>query len=190
MANLEKYQSFIVIKSIGIRLLSAKQTDINTVVNNIIGDVMGSRNRKNIERSSSDDPARIRYEWLATRECNTDTRMRVPKYHLRGASGNSVAIQCAWNLDPSVHWNATGENFLVVSVFHCASSVFQWPSSDIPVCFNYVNQHWIDTGTPLSACISQRGSSGIPVYLWLQWSSSVFQLCKLTLHHHWNTTVG
>ena len=59
VANLEKYQSFMVIKSIGIRLWSAKQTDINTVVNNIIGDVMGSRNRKNIERTSSDDPARI-----------------------------------------------------------------------------------------------------------------------------------
>ena len=51
------------------------------------------------------------------------------------SSGNPVAIQCAWNLDPSVHWNATGE---------------------MSVCF--------------------------------QWSSSVFQLCKLTLDRHWNTT--
>ena len=25
------------------------------------------------------------------------------------SSGNPVAIRCAWNLDPSVHWNATGE---------------------------------------------------------------------------------
>ena len=25
------------------------------------------------------------------------------------SSGNPVIIQCAWNLDPSVHWNATGE---------------------------------------------------------------------------------
>ena len=51
------------------------------------------------------------------------------------SSGNPVAIQCAWNLNPSVHWNATGE---------------------MPVCF--------------------------------QWSSSVFQLCKLTLYRHWDTT--
>ena len=51
------------------------------------------------------------------------------------ASGLPVTIQCAWNLDPSVHWNATGE---------------------MPVCF--------------------------------QWSSSVFQLCKLTLDRHWDTT--
>ena len=43
----------------------------------------------------------------------------------------------------------------------------------------------INNGTPLGASISQCGSSGIPVYLWLQWSSSVFQLCKLTLEHHW-----
>ena len=26
------------------------------------------------------------------------------------------------------------------------------------------------------------------MYLWLQWPSSVFQLCKLILDHHWNTT--
>ena len=67
------------------------------------------------------------------------------------ASGLPVAIQCAWNLDPSVHWNATGERIVGSQ---CAS-------------------------------ISQCGSSGIPVYLWLQWSSSVFQLCKLTLDCHW-----
>ena len=62
------------------------------------------------------------------------------------SSGNPVAIQCAWNLDPSVHWNATGE---------------------IPVCF-------------------QGSSNGLPVAF--QWSSSVFQLCKLTLDRHWDTT--
>ena len=62
------------------------------------------------------------------------------------SSGNPVAIQCAWNLDPSVHWNATGE---------------------MPVCF-------------------QWSSSGLPVAL--QWSSSVFQLCKLTLDRHWDAT--
>ena len=62
------------------------------------------------------------------------------------SSGNPVAIQCTWNLDPSVHWNATGE---------------------MPVCF-------------------QWSSSGLPVAF--QWSSSVFQLCKLTLDRHWDTT--
>ena len=45
--------------------------------------------------------------------------------------------------------------------------------SGLPVCFNYANKHLIATGTPLGASISQCGSSGIPVYLWLQWSSSV-----------------
>ena len=58
------------------------------------------------------------------------------------SSGNPVAIQSAWNLDLSVHWNATGE--------------------------------------------SQCASSGLPVAF--QWSSSVFQLCKLTLDRHWDTT--
>ena len=45
------------------------------------------------------------------------------------SSGNPVAIQCAWNLDPSVHWNATGEKPVV----------FQWLSSGFPVCSNYAN---------------------------------------------------
>ena len=46
-------------------------------------------------------------------------------------------------------------------------------SSGLPVCFNYANQHWIATGTSLGASSSQKGSSGMPVYLWVQWSSSV-----------------
>ena len=62
------------------------------------------------------------------------------------ASGNPVAIQCAWNLDPIVHWNATGERIVGSQ---CVSSV-------LPVVF--------------------------------QWCSSVFQLCKLTLDSHWDTT--
>ena len=52
------------------------------------------------------------------------------------ASGIPVAIQCAWNLDPSVHWNATGEKLLVASVLPV---VFQWLSSGLPVCSNYEN---------------------------------------------------
>ena len=98
------------------------------------------------------------------------------------SSGNPVAIQCAWNVDPSVHLNATGE----------MPVCFQWSSSGLPVAFQWSSSVFqlckltLDpTGTPLGASISQCGSSGIPVYLWLQWSSSVFQLCKLTLEHHW-----
>ena len=45
------------------------------------------------------------------------------------SSGNPVEIQCAWNLDPSVHWNATGE----------MPVCFQWLSSGLPVCSNYAN---------------------------------------------------
>ena len=47
----------------------------------------------------------------------------------------------------------------------CASSLpvaFQWSSSVFQLC-----------KLTLGASISQCGSSGIPVYLWLQWSSSV-----------------
>ena len=137
------------------------------------------------------------------------------------SSGLPVAIQCAWNLDPSVHWNATGGMPVVFQwsssgfpvVFQCVpimqintgsplehhwvlasasvvpvASQCTCGSSALPVCSNYANYHWIATGTPLGASIGQCGSSGIPVYLWLQWSPSVFRLCKLTLDRHWNTT--
>ena len=36
------------------------------------------------------------------------------------SSGNPTAIQCAWNLDPSVHWNVTGERIVGSQ---CVSSV-------------------------------------------------------------------
>ena len=56
------------------------------------------------------------------------------------SSGNPVAIQCAWNLYPSVHWNTTGERIVDSQ---CVSSVlpvvFQWLSSGLPVCSNYAN---------------------------------------------------
>ena len=92
------------------------------------------------------------------------------------SSGNPVAIQCAWNLDPSVHWNATGE---MPVCFQWSSSglpvAFQWSSSVFQLCKLTLDRHWDTTG-----CKRQ------PV--WFQWSSSVFQLCKLTLDRQWNTT--
>ena len=64
--------------------------------------------------------------------------------------------------------------------------VFQWLSSGLSMCSNYAHWHWIATGTPLGASISQCSSSGIPVYLWLQWSSSMLQInTGLPLEHHW-----
>ena len=63
--------------------------------------------------------------------------------------------------------------------------VFQWQSSGNPVCLALRPQctlecHWrMNLG-------SQCASSGLPVVF--QWSSSVFQLCKLTLDRHWDTT--
>ena len=100
------------------------------------------------------------------------------------SGGNPVCLELRpqWTLE--CHWRK--------NCCQCASSglpvVFQWLSSGLPVCSNYANLHWIATGTPLGASFSQCGSSGIPVYLWLQWSSSVFQLCKLTLDRRWDAT--
>ena len=73
--------------------------------------------------------------------------------------------------------------------FQCASSglpvAFKWCSSVSQLCELTPG---IASGTPLGASISQCSSSGIPVYFSLQWSSSLFQSCKLTLNRHWDTT--
>ena len=101
------------------------------------------------------------------------------------SSGNPVCLEVRPQCTLECHWRRIVGSQCVSSVLPV---VFQWLSSGIPVCSNYANEHWIATGTPLGASISQCGSSCIPVYLWLQWSSSMFQLCKLTLDRHWNTT--
>ena len=59
------------------------------------------------------------------------------------SSGNPVAIQCAWNLDPSIHWNATGE---MPVCFQWSSSglpvTFQWSSSVFQLCKLTLDRHW------------------------------------------------
>ena len=93
-------------------------------------------------------------------------------------SGNPVCLALRPQCTLECHWR----NASMLPV------VFRWSSSGFPVVFQCVPIMQINTGSPLGASISQCGSSGIPVYLWLQWSCSVFQLCKLTLDRHWNTT--
>ena len=106
------------------------------------------------------------------------------------SSGNPVAIQYAWNLDPSVHWNATGE---MPVCFQWSSSGlhqpvwFQWHTSVLvaPVVFQCVPIMQINTGSPLEhhwvlasasvvpvASQCTCGSSGLPVRS-VQWYPSV-----------------
>ena len=62
-------------------------------------------------------------------------------------SGNPVAIQCAWNSDPSVHWDATGE--MPVCFQWCSSGLpvaFQWSSSVFQLCKLTLDRHWDTTG--------------------------------------------
>ena len=70
-------------------------------------------------------------------QCHLEPSLSLSQW---SSSGLPVAIQCYWNLDPSVHWNATGERIVVSQ---CVSSVlqvvFQWLSSGLPVCSNYAN---------------------------------------------------
>ena len=123
--------------------------------------------------------------------------------HLHWASSNLVAIQCAWNLDPSVHCNATGD---IIFGTQCISSglqvAFQWwpimqintgsplehhwvlPSASVvpvassvlvdPAVFHCVPIMQINTGLPMGHhWLLASASSGISVYSWLQWSSSL-----------------
>ena len=101
--------------------------------------------------------------------------IQVTSIPLPWPSGLSVAIQCAWNLDPSVHWNATGE----------MPVCFQLSSSGFPVVFQCVPIMQINTGSPLGhhwelasasvvpvASQCTCGSSGLPVWS-VQWHPSV-----------------
>ena len=93
-----------------------------------------------------------------------------------------MAIQCAWNLDHSVHWNANGEKILVASAFPVC---FEWSSNGFPMVFQCVTIIQINTGSPLGhhwelasagvvpgASQCTCGSSGLPMWS-VQWYPSV-----------------
>ena len=84
------------------------------------------------------------------------------------ASGNPVAIQCAWNSDPSVHWNATGE----MPVY------FQWCSSGFPVVFQCVPIMQINTGSPPGHHWVLASASVVPVASQCTCGSSGLPVCS------------
>ena len=90
----------------------------------------------------------------------------VLSHPLTWASGLPVAIQCAWNLDPSVHWNTTGE---MIVGSQCASRglpvAFQWSSSVFQLCKLTLDRHWVLASASVVPVASQCacGSSGLPV---------------------------
>ena len=99
------------------------------------------------------------------------------KQPLPWASGLPVAIQCAWFLDLSVHWNTAGErivgsqcisNVLPVVFFQWSSSVFQI-NTGLPL-----EHHWVLASASVVPVASQctYGSSGLPVWS-VQWYPSV-----------------
>ena len=91
------------------------------------------------------------------------------------SSGNPVAIQCAWNLDPSVHWNATGKELLVASVFPVC---FQWSSSGFPVVFQCVPIMQINTGMPLGQPWVLASASVVPLSSQCTCGSSGLPVCS------------
>ena len=122
---------------------------------------------------------------------------------IRHQSITFASNRCLVDVDPKVFavWDVLYE-------FPYPEPVFQWQSSGNPVCLELRSQctlecHWrnasvlpvvfqcvpimqINTGSPLGHHWVLASASVVPVYLWLQWSSSVFQLCKLTLDHQWS----
>ena len=91
------------------------------------------------------------------------------------SSGNPVAIQCAWNLDPSVHWNATGEKLLVASVLPV---VFQWSFSGFPVVFQCVPNMQSNAGSPLGHHWALASASVVPVASQCTCGSSGLPVCS------------
>ena len=84
------------------------------------------------------------------------------------SSGNPVAIRCAWKLDPSVHWNATGE----------MPVCFQWSSSGFPVVFQCVPIMLINTGSPLGHHWVLASASVVPVASQCTCGSSGLPVCS------------
>ena len=91
------------------------------------------------------------------------------------SSGNPVAFQCAWNLYPSVHWNATGEIILGASVLPV---VFQWSSCGFPVVFQCVPIMQINTGSPLGHHWVLASASVVPVASQCTCGSSGLPVCS------------
>ena len=106
--------------------------------------------------------------WLASRTPRLMLRLFLFTYPLPWASGLPVAIQCAWNLDPSVHWNATGE----------MPVCFQWSSSGFPVVFQCVPIIQINTGLPLGHHWVQASASVVPVASQCTCGSSGLPVCS------------
>ena len=99
------------------------------------------------------------------------------------SSGNPVAIQCAWNLDPSVHWNATGER-IVGSQSSGLPVVFQW----FPVVFQCIPIMKINTGSPLGHQWVLASASVVPVASQCTCGSSGLPVCSNYANGHWIAT--
>ena len=94
------------------------------------------------------------------------------------ASGNPVAIQCAWSIDPNVHWNATGER--VVGS--------QCVSNGLPVVFQCAPIMQINTGSPLGHHWVLASASVVPVASQFTCCSSGLPVCSKYANQHWIAT--
>ena len=98
-----------------------------------------------------------------------------------------MSVSWLKNFGSWLHWIM---DYRYISQKACAGETappLPWASTN-SVVFQCVPIMQINTASPLGHHSELPSASGIPVYLWLQWSSSVFQLCKLTLDRHWDTT--
>ena len=84
----------------------------------------------------------------------------------------SSAIQCAYNLDPGVHWNATGERSVSNQwVSSISPTCFQWSSTVFPSCKLPLDCNWGTIGESMSQCgstvvcsVVSQYASGLPFF--------------------------
>ena len=122
--------------------------------------------------------------WLRQLTALGNNRTRVQRSRLSIRGSIPAVLLNGWYISDfpctcNVHWLVRDETL----------TLSQWSSSGLPVAIQCAwnldpSVHWNATGE-MPVCF-QWSSSGLPVAF--QWSSSVFQLCKLTLDRHWNTT--
>ena len=122
---------------------------------------------------SSGNPVCLELKPQCTLESHWRNASVLPVVFQWSSSGFPVVFQCVPIMQIN-NGSPLGHHWVLASASVAPmASQCTCGSSGLPMCSNYANEHWIATGTPLGASISQCGSSGIPVYLWLQWSSSV-----------------
>ena len=154
-----------------------------------------SHHRRRCSRQASAPPVR-------TRAATSTTYPLLLLYDHRVYNTNRKTLQILYPEPVVFQWQSRGNPVCLELTPQCTQEChwskncwwpvcFQWSSSGFPVVFQYVPSMQINTGSPLGHHWVLASDSVVPVAYQCTCGSSglpVFQLCKLTLDRHWNTT--